>query len=53
MPDILEVYLMRIENDYHLKAAASDTRDFEAFLRSRLYSILDIGIQERRLPCVS
>ena len=32
--DILEVYLMRFENEYLLKATTSDTRDFEAFLRS-------------------
>lgn len=39
VPEILEVYLVTGDYDYLLKVAAGNTRDFEAFLRSRLYSI--------------
>ena len=39
VPEILEVYLVTGDYDYLLKVAASDTRDFEEFLRNRLYSI--------------
>lgn len=39
IPEILEVYLMTGEYDYLIKVAVSDTRDFEGFLRNRLYKI--------------
>ena len=39
VPEILEVYLVTGDYDYLLKVAASDTRDFDAFLRSRLKQV--------------
>lgn len=50
VPEILEVYLVTDDYGYLLKAAASDRCGFEAFSRSRLYSIP--GIRHSRTALI-
>jgi len=39
IPEIMEVYLVSGEYDYHLRIAVKDTRDYERLLRERLYRL--------------
>jgi Lrp/AsnC family transcriptional regulator, leucine-responsive regulatory protein len=39
IPEVLEVFLVSGDYDYHLRLAVADTRDYERLLREKLYKI--------------
>ena len=39
VPEVTEAYLVSGDYDYYIRVAIKDTRDYERFLRERLYKI--------------